>query len=188
MQNSYVIYSVILYIYFYKFITIVYILRKGNINFFLKTKIFKCISVSLTNLDASGEFVIAVNMDGGEFPDFVELELDLDRLAAAIVPPANPALGAIVIVVHFEIIRPLLAVRQLTQATAQLAVPVPVVDRVEEFPSIAPFIALGHRVGHHAVCGRKSQDAIVDPPIDDTVFDLFENRSYLTLLISLRQT
>jgi hypothetical protein len=35
---------------------------------------------------------------------------------------------------------------------------VSVVGRVEEFPSVAPFIALGHRVGHHAVCGsqRKS--------------------------------
>lgn len=117
-------------------------------------------------------------MDGGEFPDFVELELDLDRLTAAIVPPAYPALGAIVIVVHFEIIRPRSAVRQLTQATAQLAVPVSVVGRVEEFPSVAPFIALGHRVGHHAVCGRKSQDTIVDPPIEDTVFDLFKNKSY----------
>lgn len=94
-------------------------------------------------------------MDGGEFPDFVELKLDLDRLVAAIISPANPALGAIVIVVHFEIIRPRSAIRQLTQTTAQLAVPVSVVGRVEEFPSVAPFITLGHRVGHHAVCGRK---------------------------------
>jgi hypothetical protein len=31
---------------------------------------------------------------------------------------------------------------------------VSVVGRVEEFPS-APFIALGHRVRHHAVCERK---------------------------------
>jgi len=117
-------------------------------------------------------------MDGGEFPDFVELKLDLDRLAAAIVPPAHPALGAIVIVVHFEIIRPRSTIRQLTQATAQLAVPVPVVGRVEEFPSITSFITLGHRVGHHTVCGTKSQDTIVDPAIDDTVFNLFESKLY----------
>jgi len=118
-------------------------------------------------------------MDGGEFPDFVELELDLDRLTATIVPPTHPALGAIVIVIHFEIIRPRSAIRQLTQTTAQLAVPMPVIGRVEEFPSIAPFIALGHRVGHYAVCGRKSQDTIVDLSIDDTLFDLFESKSYI---------
>jgi len=93
-------------------------------------------------------------MDGGEFPDFVELELDFDRLTAAVVSPADPALSAFVIVVHFEIIRPRSAVSQLTQTTAQLAVPVSVVGRVEEFPS-ASFIALRHRVRHHAVYERE---------------------------------
>jgi len=120
---------------------------------------------AVTNLNVSGELIIAVDVDGGEFPDFVELELDLDRLATAVVPPAYPALSAIVIVVsHFEIIGPRSAVRQLTQAPAQLTVPVSVVGRVEEFPSVAPFIALGHRVGHHAVCGRrKSRRVIIEP-------------------------
>jgi len=92
-------------------------------------------------------------MDGGEFPDFVELELDLDRLTATIVPPTHPALGAIVIVIHFEIIRPRSAIRQLTQATAQLAVPMPVIGRVEEFPIVA-LVTLGHRVGDDAVIPR----------------------------------
>lgn len=100
-----------------------------------------------TNLDVFSELIVTVDVDGGEFPDFVELELDLDRLATGVVSPAYPTLGAIVIVIsHFEIIGPRSAVRQLTQAPAQLAVPVPVVGRVEEFPSVAPFIALGHRV------------------------------------------
>lgn len=111
--------------------------------------------LSYTNLNASGEFVIAIDMDSGKFSDFVELKLDLDRLVTALVSPAYPALGAIVIVVHFEIIRSCSAIRQLTQTTTQLAVPVSIVSRVEEFPSVAPFIALGHRVGHHAVCERK---------------------------------
>lgn len=111
--------------------------------------------LSYTNLNAPGEFVIAIDVDGGKFSDFVELKLDLDRLVTTIVSPTYPALGAIVIVEHFEIIRSCSAIRQLTQTTAQLAVPVSVVGRVEEFPSVAPFIALGHRVGHHAVCRRK---------------------------------
>lgn len=138
------------------------------------------IYIAVTNLNISGELVVAVDVDGGEFSDFVELELDLDRLTAAIVSPAYPALGAIVIVVsHFEIIRPRSAVRQLTQASAQFTVPVPVVGRVEEFPSIAPFIALGHRVGHHAVCSKsqeKKSRYIIEVSIDVRV-------RYATLLV-----
>lgn len=125
--------------------------------------------LSYTNLNAPGEFVVAIDMDGGKFSDFVELKLDLDWLVAAIVSPAYPALGAIVIVVHFEIIRSCSAIRQLTQTTAQLAVPVSIVGRVEEFPSVAPFIALGHRVGHHAVCERKKLRYDIDPFIDGDI-------------------
>lgn len=123
-------------------------------------------------------------MDGGKFSDFVELKLDLDRLVAAIVSPAYPALGAIVIVVQFEIIRSCSAIRQLTQTTAQLAVPVSVVGRVEEFPSVAPFIALGHRVGHHAVCGRKKLRYDVDPFIHgDILSSICLRASYARVLI-----
>lgn len=73
---------------------------------------------SYTNLDVLGELVVAVDVDGGELSDFIELELNLDRLSAAIVPPTYPALGAIILVVHFEIVRPRSTVRQLTQTTA----------------------------------------------------------------------
>lgn len=97
-------------------------------------------------------------MDGRELSDLVELEFDLDRLSAGVVPPADPALRAIVIVIpHFEVIRTRPAVCQLSQAALQLPVPVAVVGGVEEFPSITPFITLGHRVGYHAVCGKKGQ-------------------------------
>lgn len=89
-------------------------MKENEGNYFCWELIYLNIPSSYTNLDASGEFVIAIDMDGGKFSDFVELKLDLDRLVATIVSPAYPALGTIVIVVHFEIIRSCSAIRQLT--------------------------------------------------------------------------
>lgn len=108
-----------------------------------------------TDLDVLAELVVADDVDGGELPDPVELELDLDGLAVArVVAPADPALAALVRVrPELEVVRPGPAVGQQAQATAQLAVPGPVVGRVEEFPVAAALVALRHRVRDHAVCG-----------------------------------
>lgn len=95
-------------------------------------------------------------MNGRELSNLVEFEFNLDRLSARVVPPADPPLRAIVIVVsQFEVIRAGPAVCQLTQTTPQLTVPVSVVGGVEEFPSVTSFITLGHRIGHHAICDQE---------------------------------
>ena len=104
------------------------------------------------HLDILGELIVAVDVDGRELPHLVELELDLDRLAARVVPPTDPPLRSILIVVRqFEVVGPRPAVRQLAQTALQLPVPVPVVRGVEEFPLVAPLITLGHRIRHHAI-------------------------------------
>lgn len=102
-----------------------------------------------------GELIVAEYVHGGELPDVVELELDLEGMTGpGVVSPSDPTLASVVIVVtHLEIIRPDLAVRQLSQAAQKLAVPVTVVSRVEELP-VAAFVALRHRVRDDPVVPR----------------------------------
>lgn len=114
------------------------------------------------HLDILGELIVAVDVDGRELPNLVELELDLDRLATRVVPPTDPTLRSILIVVgKFEVIGPRPAVRQLAQTALQLPVPVPVVGGVEEFPLVTPLIALGHRVRHDAICANIKRVVII---------------------------
>lgn len=66
-----------------------------------------------------GKLIVAEYVHSGEFPDVVKLELDLERMTGpGVVSPSDPSLTSIEIVItHLEVIRPDLAVRQLSQAT-----------------------------------------------------------------------
>lgn len=47
-----------------------------------------------TNLNLSGELIVAEDMNSGELSHLVELKFDLDRLPGPrVVPPTNPALA-----------------------------------------------------------------------------------------------
>lgn len=91
-------------------------------------------------------------MHGGELPHLIELELELERMTrAGVVLPTDPFLIALIIVeADLEVVGADDAIRQLSEATAQLAVPVAVVSRVEELPG-ASFVTLWHGIRDDAV-------------------------------------
>lgn len=112
--------------------------------------------LSRSYLYVLGELIVAVDVNGREFSDVVELEFDLERMPGPrVVLPADPSLTSVIVVIvtHLNIVRPGLAVCQLSQTAKKLSVPITVVSRVEEFPIVA-LVTLGHRVGDDAVVPR----------------------------------
>lgn len=112
--------------------------------------------LSRSYLYVLGELVVAVDVNGREFSDVVEFELELEWMPGpCVVLPANPPLTSVVVVIvtHLNVVRSDLAVCQLSQTAKKLSVPITVVSRVEEFPIVA-LVTLGHRVGDDAVVPR----------------------------------
>lgn len=112
--------------------------------------------LSRSYLYVLGELIVAVDVNGREFSDVVEFELELEWMPGPrVVLPANPPLTSVVVVIvtHLNVVRSDLAVCQLSQTAKKLSVPITVVSRVEEFPIVA-LVTLGHRVGDDAVVPR----------------------------------
>lgn len=112
--------------------------------------------LSRSYLYVLGELIVAVDVNGREFSDVVEFELELEWMPGSrVVLPANPPLTSVVVVIvtHLNVVRSDLAVCQLSQTAKKLSVPITVVSRVEEFPIVA-LVTLGHRVGDDAVVPR----------------------------------
>lgn len=112
--------------------------------------------LSRSYLYVLGELVVAVDVNGREFSDVVEFELEIEWMPGpCVVLPANPPLTSVVVVIvtHLNVVRSDLAVCQLSQTAKKLSVPITVVSRVEEFPIVA-LVTLGHRVGDDAVVPR----------------------------------